>query len=106
MPSSSTRPPRALRAATIALALLPAAGVLVATGDALASAIALALGPLAAGGAWALAHRTIGGRLERLADAADAIASGDLHGRAGLRREGLGRVGRALDAVATAHEEL
>jgi PAS domain-containing protein len=106
MPQLSSRPPGALRFAVIALALLPALGVLVATRDAFAAAVALALGPVTAGGAWAMAHRTILARAERLAAAADRLAAGDLAARRGLRRAGLGRLGRAVDALADSAEAL
>jgi PAS domain S-box-containing protein len=94
------------RVALVALALLPAAGVLLVTGDLVAASVALALGPVAAGGAWAAAHRTVAARDERLAHAADRIAAGDPGAREGLRRGGLGRVGRALDALGERVEEL
>lgn len=106
MPQRSTHPPRGIRAGVVALALLPAFGVLVATQDALAAAVALALGPLAAGGAWAMAHRTILARTEQLAATADRIAAGDLAARVGLRRAGLGRLGRAVDSLAQSAEAL
>ena len=95
-----------IRLPVVAAALLPAAGALAVTGDPLAVAVALALGPIAAGVSWAVAHRTIAARDERLAAAADRLAAGDLAARAELRRGGAGRIGRALDAVAARLVEL
>jgi len=106
MPHLSTHPPAALRTAVIALALLPALGVLAATRDAFAAAVALALGPVTAGGAWAMAHRTLLARAERLSAAADRLAAGDLAARPGLRTAGLGRLGRAVGALADSAEAL
>jgi PAS domain S-box-containing protein len=98
--------PSLLQTLVVALALLPAAGVLLAGGGPVAVALALALGPIAAGGGWALAHRTIASRLEQLAEAADALAAGDLSVRERLRRGGLGRAGRGLETLAVRVEEL
>jgi PAS domain-containing protein len=92
-----------LRVLLAAAAALPAAGVLALTRDAGAAAAALALGAASTWLAWAAANRALASRVERLAAAADRIAAGDDAARAGLRRAGLGRLGRALDLLAAAH---